>query len=238
MTAVKETSDEPLYNNQSPTKSSTPPAGIPSSRHIPHHEDPLHPALHRHEADIILGSEILYTENAVHAYCLMRTIARYLKPAGVMYCVQSANREGMAQFVQLLRSNAFTVDIQPITSKSPVEGLLGHYSHAKDIGRGTGLSSARKTTYCSLYAGRQRIRQTPSQRVTPATKQCCHRLSNTCQMARSMSAATMMYCRTSSYPSPRHSRSGSKYLLPSETNMNRVRRLSILLCPFDARDDT
>lgn len=143
-------------------KPSTQPEDITSIRHILHHNDPLHPHIHRHEADIILGSEILYTENTVHAYCLMRTIARYLKPSGVMYCVQSANREGMAQFVQLLRSHAFTVSMQPVTSDSPVEGLLGHYSHAKDVGRGTGFEQ-REEEYLLFTIRREQAQQTGPQ---------------------------------------------------------------------------
>lgn len=52
--------------------------------------------------DLVIGSEIMYTESIYHRKSLAATVDYYLRPSARFLCLQSANREGMREFVQLM----------------------------------------------------------------------------------------------------------------------------------------
>jgi len=71
--------------------------------------------------DVLIGGEIMYTNSKQHRTSLARTVNYYLKPGGIMYIVQSVNREGMKLFLELITSTYhYSVDVRPLALNDPL----------------------------------------------------------------------------------------------------------------------
>ena len=83
--------------------------------------------LGRHSCDVIVGSEVMYTDSLQHRTSLYNVLSYYLKPAtGRFICMQSINREGMPAFIsQLTATQHYDVTVTPINEHSCSDWLPG-----------------------------------------------------------------------------------------------------------------
>ena len=83
--------------------------------------------LGRHGCDVIVGSEVMYTDSLQHRTSLYNVLSYYLKPStGRFICLQSINREGMPAFVtQLTATHQYDVTVTHINEQTCSDWLPG-----------------------------------------------------------------------------------------------------------------
>lgn len=83
--------------------------------------------LDRHSCDVIVGSEVMYTDSPQHRTSLYNVLSYYLRPhTGRFICMQSINREGMPAFLTTLTTtHHYDVTVTHISESTCSEWLPG-----------------------------------------------------------------------------------------------------------------
>ena len=83
--------------------------------------------LGQHSCDVIVGSEVMYTDSLQHRTSLYNVLCFYLKPVtGRFICMQSINREGMPAFIaQLTATHHYDVTITAVNEQTCSDWLPG-----------------------------------------------------------------------------------------------------------------
>ena len=86
--------------------------------------------LGRHSCDVIVGSEVMYTDSLQHRTSLFNVLSYYLKPhTGRFVCMQSINREGMPAFINLITTitteQPYDCTVTPINEQTCNDWLPG-----------------------------------------------------------------------------------------------------------------
>ena len=72
------------------------------------------------QVDVILGAELTYNLLSINA--LINVVDSFLKEGGVFYEVLSNDRDGVAEFIRLIKDKGYLVDVVPV----PAE-MMGNY---------------------------------------------------------------------------------------------------------------